>query len=102
MLRRELVESLNPNIPYYKLVLYVLAANPTLRVREVPFVMGHREGGQSKVVGTSMKYVTEFLTELLSYGKVAVQTSSKFRRRGLSTRPGPAAREIDPEASREF
>lgn len=68
--RRNLVSGLDSEVPHYKLLAYLLASNPRTRVREIPFVMGNREEGQSKIVGTSFDYVANFFDEILRYRQI--------------------------------
>ncbi len=82
LVKRELALSLDANVPYYKLLLYLLATHPDARVSEVPLIMGHRDAGQSKIVGTSMKYVRDFLVELLTYWRLSRQVSVGVRSSG--------------------
>ena len=74
--RRSITTQLDLRAPRYKLLLYILAANPAARVREVPFVMQDREAGSSKIVGTSLNYVVNFLFELAGYWRVSRRTRS--------------------------
>ena len=68
--RKRLTEGMDIFIPRYKLLLYILAANPDSRVTEIPFTMIDRETGRSKIVGTSIDYVVGFLIELARYAKL--------------------------------
>lgn len=83
LVKRDLALSLDATVPYYKLLLYLLAAHPEATVREVPFTMGHRTKGQSKIVGVSAKYVREFLIELLTYWRLS-RRASRVKRQGLA------------------
>jgi dolichol-phosphate mannosyltransferase len=67
--RREWVAAL-PLPPHcYKLLLYLLAAHPEARVREIPYQMRPRVAGVSKVVGTGLGYRRRFVSELWRYRK---------------------------------
>jgi dolichol-phosphate mannosyltransferase len=73
VVRQSLARGLDPAPPRYKLVLYLLAMNPSARVREVPFVMSHRVRGESKVIDGSMRYIVDFLVELVVYRRCSQQ-----------------------------
>ena len=68
--RREWVTTLPPSPPGYKLLLYVLAMHPTATIREVPYRMGVRVAGESKLV-QGVGFIPSFLRELLRYRRAA-------------------------------
>jgi dolichol-phosphate mannosyltransferase len=77
---RSLVAGLPSRADSYKLLLYVLAANHVEEVVEVPFVMGKREGGRSKIMSWDFRFLLGFLREVLAYSKV-------YREGATSARP---------------
>jgi dolichol-phosphate mannosyltransferase len=86
--RQKLSRGLNPSYPRYKLVLYFLASQSGINVREVPMRMGRRSSGESKVVSSSMSYITDYIVELLDYWRVYMAS----QRRRSSTVESPSAR----------
>ncbi|MHB1435213.1 MAG: glycosyltransferase [Thermoplasmata archaeon] len=70
LVRKSLADGLDPTRARYKLLLYLLAANATVYVQEVPFVMGDRSDGVSKIAGSDLRFTLNFLIELLYYYRV--------------------------------
>jgi dolichol-phosphate mannosyltransferase len=87
--RRQAVIHLDPRLSRYKLLLHILAANPNLRLKEVPIMMGDRTSGSSKIVGASLDYVVKFLIELLGYWRLSLRPMSPF---GAPSYPTPLFR----------
>ncbi len=77
--RRDWVAALPPAPPGYKLLLYVLAMHPHGEFREVPYEMGMRLAGESKLV-RGVGFIPSFLRELVRY-----------RRAGAASNRGPAS-----------
>ncbi|MEM3829811.1 MAG: glycosyltransferase, partial [Conexivisphaerales archaeon] len=55
--RRNLISKLDITENGFKLLLYVLATNKDLRIVEIPFVMGERKHGESKLTRSLKKLV---------------------------------------------
>jgi dolichol-phosphate mannosyltransferase len=91
MIRTELTRELNPLLARYKMLLYVLARYPGIRVAEIPFIMLDRTGGSSKIASHQSHFVPRFIKELINYSRV-----SKASRR--SSRAS-AAMPVDPMES---
>jgi dolichol-phosphate mannosyltransferase len=77
--RRDWVAELPPAPPGYKLLLYVLAMHPRGKIREVPYEMGMRLAGESKLI-RGVGFIPSFLREL-----------GRYRRAGAAARRGPLA-----------
>jgi glycosyltransferase involved in cell wall biosynthesis len=80
--KRSLVMDLDASLPRYKLLLHILAANPRIRTKEIPITMGHRCAGESKIVGPSLSYVTNFTIELVGCWKVSMKIRHQSRASG--------------------
>ena len=78
LVRREWVADLVPLPLQYKVLLYVLALHPTARIREVPYEMGRRIGGESKLI-QGLGFIPGYFGELITYRRAAVAA----RRQGL-------------------
>jgi Glycosyl transferase family 2 len=83
-LRRGLVSQLKEEVPWYKLLLYILSVHDDLRIGEVPFVMGDRVAGESKVADRSARYIVRYLLELVTYWRVSHE--SKLQAAGKAPR----------------
>lgn len=92
MVRRQLAEGLDPSIAKYKMLLYVLAKHPNARLREVPFRMGDRRAGRSKIVIRPDVYIPNFLEELLRYGQITRNDAQLLRFEKSSELPRTHAR----------
>lgn len=79
--RRDWVAELPPAPPGYKLLLYVLAIHPAGQIREVPYEMGMRIAGESKLV-RGLGFIPSFLRELRRYRRTGIA-----QRRGLDAPP---------------
>ncbi len=76
LVRKELVADPPMKEPGYKVLLYVLARHPRARLREIPYEMGTRIAGESKLV-RGLGFVPSFLKELARYRRLArSQTAS--------------------------
>lgn len=75
--RRNWVAELPPAPPGYKLLLYVLAIHPRSEIREVPYEMGVRLAGESKLI-QGFGFIPSFLREL-----------ARYRRAGATARRRP-------------
>jgi dolichol-phosphate mannosyltransferase len=78
LVRRSLVEGLDLSLPRYKLLLYILATRPGVRLVECPMTMRSRAGGRSKIASSDLRFAPRFLMELLQY--VRLYRSSQGRR----------------------
>lgn len=76
--RRDWVAGLPAAPPGYKLLLYVLAMHPRGGLREIPYEMGRRVAGESKLV-RGWGFIPSYLREL-----------ARYRRAGAIARRGPA------------
>lgn len=85
VVRRTSTNGLDPRKSKYKALLHIMAANHSLSVIEIPFVMTGRTAGESKIVGVSGEYIFAYTVELLGYMRLA----SKLR---LSRRHAPRER----------
>lgn len=70
--RRDWVAELPPAPPGYKLLLYVLALHPRSEIREVPYEMGLRLAGDSKLI-TGFGFIPNFLRELARYRRAGAR-----------------------------
>lgn len=77
------LKNLYPYKDSYKLAMYVLSANPSISVREIPFRMVDRQNGSSKIVDRNFSFLLNFLIELMIYWKVASRRS-KIRKEDAS------------------
>lgn len=83
--RRDAVELPPPSTRGYKVLLFVLAASPRLRIAEVPYVFGARTRGESKVV-SGFGFIRVYLNELLHAKRI------ESRSRATHRRPPPGGR----------
>jgi dolichol-phosphate mannosyltransferase len=63
----------------YKILLFILSANPDARVSDVPYEFKERTKGKSKIV-SGFSYVKTYLTELFLAKRIEVRIRSKMRR----------------------
>jgi dolichol-phosphate mannosyltransferase len=61
----------------YKILLYILSANPDVKVKDVPYIFLEREKGESKVA-KGIDYIRIYLTELILCKRIEVRTR-KFK-----------------------
>lgn len=70
IMKKKYVVNLEPFERSYKLLLYALAMNDSLKIAEVPYVMIDRKSGDSKIVNKSLDFLVIYLSEVLKYVKV--------------------------------
>lgn len=92
LVRRQLAEGLDPSIAKYKMLLYVLAKHPNVRLREVPFRMGDRRAGVSKIVVRPNVYIPNYLEELLRYGQITRNDAQILRFERIAEPPRALSR----------
>jgi dolichol-phosphate mannosyltransferase len=68
--KRDWIIQLHPYGGKNKLLLYILAKYKGLRICEVPFSMGRRASGESKIAQSYAKMMIRYLSELLTYRHV--------------------------------
>ncbi len=71
-IRKSVVVQLQPIPNTRKLLLYVLASKKHLRIKEIPYVMKDRFGGESKIVDSSFSFIQQYLIEVLAYWKISM------------------------------
>ncbi len=71
VVRKPLAANLDSRRATYKLLLYLLALNPSARVKEIPVVMTSRCAGESKIVSLSPRFIIRYCGELLSYRRAS-------------------------------
>lgn len=73
---RDWVTELPPASNGYKLLLYVLAMHPRAEIREVPYEMGMRIAGESKLV-RGVGFIPSFLRELAQYRRAVLPPEAR-------------------------
>ncbi|NNN17512.1 MAG: glycosyltransferase [Thermoplasmata archaeon] len=76
--RRSWVAELPPAPPGYKLLLYVLAIHPRSEIREIPYEMGMRLAGESKLI-RGLGFIPSFLRELARYRRAGATAHRRAR-----------------------
>ncbi len=76
---RSYLEKLEPRSGLYKLLLYVMAANPNLRISEIPFSFGMRVHGVSKLTQRSTHFLRRYLKELNFYREIQKKSKNHSR-----------------------
>ncbi|MCL4330487.1 MAG: glycosyltransferase [Candidatus Thermoplasmatota archaeon] len=76
---RKYLENLKPMGGLYKLLLYVMAANPALRISEIPFSFGMRVHGVSKLTQRSTHFLRRYIRELNLYRQIQKEATSHSR-----------------------
>ncbi|HTT26050.1 MAG TPA: glycosyltransferase [Thermoplasmata archaeon] len=61
-----------------KLLLYLEAVRPDLKVGEVPYEFRERSSGRSKTVTIDLKFVIRYLVEILTYAKISGSSDPRF------------------------
>ncbi|MBX8634212.1 MAG: glycosyltransferase [Thermoplasmata archaeon] len=79
MLKRDYLLSLEPLHRRSKILLYILATNPELKIQEIPFVLVDRKRGNSKIVKRNPSFIFNYIIEVVSYMKFFQQTRSVKR-----------------------
>ena len=59
MLKRDYLLSLEPLHRRSKILLYILATNPELKIQEIPFVLVDRKRGNSKIVKRNPSFISD-------------------------------------------
>lgn len=103
MIRSELALGLQPSLAHYKMLLYLLAKYPRLKVLEIPFTMKDRIGGVSKIATNPVTYVPRYLTELMNYQRVSlcsgsVNVARRQRQAGPTKDPSAPSRAVQTES----
>ncbi|MHB8361612.1 MAG: glycosyltransferase [Thermoplasmataceae archaeon] len=78
IVKRTMVENLVSIKFGYKLLLYIVSANPEAKIVEIPIRMNAREDGESKVVGKSVDFIIKFFNEMIKY---KMQSNTIIRKR---------------------
>ena len=71
MIKKNLISSLAPHQKRAKILLYVLASFPELKSTEIPYTFVDRKQGSSKIVGTNVNFITNYMIEVIDYMRVA-------------------------------
>lgn len=77
MIRRKMIADLKPYDGFFKLLFYVLARYPDIDKTEIPFIIGKRVKGYSKLTKKLSKLIFRYVTEVLVYRYVANIASTK-------------------------
>lgn len=67
------IKNLFPYTNSYKLALYIMAANPSITVEEIPFNMVERENGSSKIVDRKFSFLLKYMMELIRYWRISAK-----------------------------
>ncbi len=76
LVQKDLVADPPPATPGYKILLYVLAVHPRATIREIPYEMGVRIAGESKLV-RGVGFIPSFLNEVGRDRRLARSTRSR-------------------------
>lgn len=79
MLNRDYLLSLEPLHRRSKILLYILATNPELKIQEIPFVLVDRKKGNSKIINRNPSFIFHYIIEVVSYMKFFQRTRSVKR-----------------------
>ncbi len=80
IVKKGLLKNLQQKPGFYKLLLYVMAANKDIKVAEIPFFFDERRHGVSKVTLLSNHVITRYSKELMFYHKLQ---QSRWKAHGL-------------------
>lgn len=69
ILNRDYLLRLEPLHRRSKILLYILATNPELKIQEIPFVLVDRKKGKSKLVNRNPSFILHYIIEVVSYMK---------------------------------
>jgi dolichol-phosphate mannosyltransferase len=69
--------SINKKWRGYKILLFILSANPNSKIYEVPYIFQERGKGESKVA-KGINYIRIYLTELLLAKRIEVKTEKQL------------------------
>ncbi|AKA49284.1 hypothetical protein IX51_09405 [uncultured archaeon] len=72
------ISCLFPYADSYKLALYIMAANPSISVEEVPFTMVDRERGSSKIVDKNFLFLLKYMMELIRYWRISAKIYARI------------------------
>jgi dolichol-phosphate mannosyltransferase len=61
-----------------KLLLYLMAMRPDLRVEELPYEFRARSNGRSKTVTLDLTFVLRYIVEILTYAKISGSGDPRF------------------------
>jgi dolichol-phosphate mannosyltransferase len=75
--KKDLFKQINPNWRGYKLLLFILAENPSARICEVSYKFHERENGSSKIVGGA-QFLRIYLTELILAKRIELTYRKKI------------------------
>lgn len=71
---RKTITELRPVVGRAKLLLYVLSSSNFSSPLEIPYTFIERRSGESKVVGRNLKFITNYLIEVLGYMRDSYQS----------------------------
>lgn len=89
MIQKSIIENLEPQCGRTKILLYILASHPELRIAEVPYIFVDRKDGKSKIVTRKPSFIIDFLIEVISYMKINRKSLVKFRNHDTVPKPTP-------------